>query len=49
MALTVAVKVTASPWVDGFCDDVIVVVVVGWFTVCVRAVLVLTAKLASPL
>ena len=46
---TVAVKVTDSPKLDGFCDESIVVVVAPWFTVWVIAAEVLPVKFASPL
>ena len=36
---TVAVKVTCWPVTEGFTDEVIVVVVVSWFTLWVRVVL----------
>jgi hypothetical protein len=42
VGLTVAVNVTETPSVDGFFDDVMVVVVENWFTVCVRAAEVLS-------
>jgi hypothetical protein len=42
-ALTVAVSVTDWPKVDGFTDDVSVVVVLAWFTVCVSTAEVLVA------
>jgi len=47
---TVAVNVTEWLIIDGFCDDVSIVVVVDvliWFTVCVN-VLVLEASFVSP-
>jgi hypothetical protein len=47
--LTVAVKVTCCPKVDGFSDDVSVVVVLAALTVCGTAADVLPVKLASPL
>jgi hypothetical protein len=46
--LTVAVSVTDWPKVDGFTDDVTAVVVLAWFTVCVRAADVLPLKFVSP-
>ena len=49
LPLTVAVKVTCWPNVDGFDDDVSVVVVLLLFTVCVTAADVLDSKLESPL
>jgi hypothetical protein len=47
-ALTVAVSATDWPKVDGFTDDVSVVVVLAWFTVCVRAADALPLKFVSP-
>ena len=47
-AVTVAVKVTLWPEIDGLADETIVVVVLAWPTVCVKAAEVLTVKLASP-
>jgi hypothetical protein len=46
-AVTVAVKVTELAWVDGLADDA-TEVVVEVLTTCVKAALVLSAKLASP-
>jgi len=46
---TVAVNVTDWPAVEGFKDDVNVVVLAALFTVCVRTVEVLAVVLASPL
>ena len=46
--LTVAVKVTCCPNVDGFNDDISAVVVVDALTVCVRAEDVLPVKLPLP-
>jgi hypothetical protein len=46
---TVAVNVTNCPVVDGLAEEVTVVVVVAWVTVCVRAVDVLVPKFVSPL
>ena len=43
--LTVAVNVTDPPEADGFCDELTVVVVLAWFTVCVIAAEVLALKL----
>ncbi len=45
---TVAVNVTGLPNVDGFCDEVSVVVVVIWVTVCVNADDVLDRSFVSP-
>src|SRR5581483_11874078 len=47
-ALTVAVKVTAWPNADGLTEDVTVVVVLAWLTVCVSVAEVLVVKLVSP-
>ena len=48
VAVTVAVKVTACPAVEGFSEEV-TEVVVGWpITVCVSAAEVLPAKVLSP-
>ena len=47
--LTVAVKDTCCPSVEGFSDDVSVVVVPAALTVCGTAADVLQVKLASPL
>ena len=44
----VAVKVTACPLVDGFSEEVTLIVVVAFFTVCVNAAEVLARKLALP-
>ena|SRR5579884_1223411 len=49
LAVTVAVKVTLCPKTDGLADELTVVVVLAWFTVCVRTALVLVVKLPSPL
>jgi hypothetical protein len=46
--VTVAVKVTACPAVDGFAEDVTAVLVALPFTVWVSAAEVLTANVASP-
>jgi hypothetical protein len=46
-AATVAVKVTDWPKVEGFCDELIVVVVEAWLTTCDRADEVLAVKLVS--
>ena len=45
---TVAVKVTASPKVEGALEEVTVVVVVALLTVWVREMLMLLAKASSP-
>jgi hypothetical protein len=47
--VTVAVKVTACPTDDGFCDDANAVFVAALFTVCNIADDVLPASFASPL
>jgi hypothetical protein len=47
LELTVAVNVTACPTLDGFCDEVSVVVVTALLTFCVT-VPELVAKEASP-
>jgi hypothetical protein len=46
--VTVAVKVTAAPNVEGFKDDVSAVEVVACFTVCVSTEEVLVTKLLLP-
>ena len=46
---TVAVNVTDWSATDGFSDEVTVVVVLAWFTVCDTPVDVLVAKFVSPL
>src|SRR2546426_9171331 len=46
-ALTVAVNVTDTPNVDGFNDELTVVVLLAWLTVCVRSAEVLLLKLTS--
>ena len=48
-AVTVAVKVTEFPYKLGFNELISVVVLLAWFTVCVRTPLILPAKLPSPL
>ena len=49
VALTVAVKVTDCPKLDGLAEETTVVFVAAWLTVWVRAVAVaLAVKLASP-
>ena len=48
-ALTVAVNVTDWPETDGFTDEATVVVLLAWFTVCVKVEDVLVLKLPSPL
>jgi hypothetical protein len=45
--VTVAVNVTDCPTVDGFCDELRLVVVLAW-TVCVRTGEVLAALFVSP-
>ena len=47
-ALTVAVKVTAWPNTDGFTDEVTVVELEAFLTVCVMAAEVLLLKFMSP-
>jgi hypothetical protein len=47
--VTSAVKVTDSPLVDGFSDELTVVAVVAWFTFCVTTAEVLTASSVLPL
>ena len=47
-AVTVAVNATACPKTDGFTDDVTVVELAAWFTVCVSAADVLLLKFVSP-
>src|SRR5216684_2488487 len=49
LAVTVAVKVTDWPNTDGFTDELRLVVVDAWLTVCVSVALVLVVKLVSPL
>ena len=46
--LTVAVKVTDWPKTDGFTLEASAVVVVFWFTVCVRTAEVLPESFVSP-
>ena len=48
IGVTVAVKVTAWPTVEGFADEASAVAVATVFTVCVRAGDVLAEKFASP-
>ena len=48
LPLTVAVKVTVWPAVDGFTDEITTVLVGTPFTVCVNAAETLLAKVASP-
>jgi hypothetical protein len=48
LAVTVPVKVTGWPKTAGFADELMVVVVLAAFTVCVREDEVLALKLASP-
>lgn len=48
-AVSVAVKVTDCPEVDGFGDPVTAVVLLALLTVCARDALVLPLKFASPL
>jgi hypothetical protein len=43
LLVTVAVNVTDWPKVEGLTEDVTAVVVVAWFTVCVRTADVLVA------
>jgi hypothetical protein len=47
--LTVAVIVTLWPNVEGFCDDISVIVVEALFTTCVSTVDVLPVNTESPL
>jgi hypothetical protein len=47
-AVTLAVKVTDWPNTDGFADEVRVVFVASWFTVCASVAEVLDRKLPSP-
>ena len=47
-AATVAVKVTDCPNTDGLAEEVTVVVVLAWFTVCDTVLDVLVPKLVSP-
>ncbi len=49
VAVTVAVKVTVTPVLEGLSDDTTLVVVAPWLTVCVKGADVLGAKLMSPL
>ena len=49
VGVTVAVKVTEFPYVDGFADEASVTVVFVLFTVSVRAVEVLLLSFPSPL
>ena len=49
LATTVAVNVTDWPLIDGFCDEITVVVVASLFTVWVKGEAVLALKLESPL
>jgi hypothetical protein len=46
--ITVAVKVTAAPKIDGLFDEATEVELAALFTVCIRAGEVLPAKFASP-
>jgi hypothetical protein len=46
--VTIAVKVTELPYVDGLADDDMTLVVVALFTVCERTDEVDVAKFASP-
>src|SRR5439155_13773673 len=46
--VTVTVKVTACPYVEGFSDDVTLALVATWFTVWVNAGEVLPVKLVFP-
>jgi hypothetical protein len=46
--VTVAVKITADPALDGLFDEATVVVLVALFTVCVKVAEVLPAKFVSP-
>jgi hypothetical protein len=46
--VTVAVQVTAAPYVEGFKLELTVVVVLATFTVCASAVDVLAALFVSP-
>jgi hypothetical protein len=46
--VTVAVQVTAAPYVEGYRLEPTVVVVLATFTVCVSAVDVLAALFVSP-
>src|ERR1035441_9481411 len=48
-AVTVAVKVTVTPVLEGFRDDTTLVLVAPWLTDCVKGSDVVAAKLASPL
>src|SRR3981081_2014922 len=48
-AETVATKVTAWPETEGLTDELRLVVVESWLTVCVRGAEALARKLASPL
>src|SRR5438094_6081051 len=49
VAFTVAVKVTDCPNTDGFADELRLVDVAAWLTVCVNVALVLVVKLVSAL
>src|ERR1700694_3106378 len=49
IAVTVAMRFTFTPVLDGFSDDTTLVVVAPWFTVCVNGADALVVKLASPL
>ena len=49
LSFTVAVNVTDAPKVEGFEDEITVVVVDAWFTVCTSGSEVLATKLALPL
>ena len=49
VAVTVAVKVTFTPVLDGFSDETTLVVVAPWLTACVKGADVLAVKLTSPL
>jgi hypothetical protein len=48
VALTVPVNVTDWPDTEGFTDEVTVVAVCDWFTVCVKTGDVLVVKLVFP-
>lgn len=48
LALTVAVKVTDLPGLEGLAEEVTIVVVGDWWTVCVSTADVLAAKLVFP-
>src|SRR5438093_7705715 len=49
VAFTVAVNVTDWPNTDGLADELRLVDVLAWFTVCVSTALVLVVKFVSPL